>query len=78
MPAAQYAQRQDAVERVLEMQSQAAVAAAAGLAVDREFFILGVWPWFKIANDLQSAKRAPTESLGFKGIQSTSWGANKV
>ena len=36
MPAAQYAQRQDAVERVLEMQSQAAVAAAAGLAVDRD------------------------------------------
>ena len=36
MPAAQYAQRQDAVERVLEMQSQAAVAAAAGLTVERD------------------------------------------
>ena len=36
MPAAQCAQRQDAVECVLEMQSQAAVAAAAGLTVQRD------------------------------------------
>ena len=54
MPAPRYAQRQDAVDRVLDMQSQAAVAAAAGLTVERD-------TWYEldvlvaVANELEPA-----------------------